>query len=153
MDLDSSSWGLYKTEEKLIVIQKSSWRFSGSIVFTSPAFKIQETSILYWHILVFDSFAFWFLYYCKFLFNFVQSSYAGIKIQLLKNISRSRFWKKSKINNLTSHFAHKIHWACKKYFLTAYLNSWCNFLSFDRSHYIFQRKNKNVSFLAIVANH
>ena len=78
-----------------------------------------------------------FLYYCKFLFSFVQASYAGIKIQLLKNISRSRFWKKSKINNFTSHCVHKIHWVGKKYFLTAYLNSWCYLLSFDRSHYIF----------------
>ena len=78
-----------------------------------------------------------FLDYCKFLFSFVQSLYAGIKIQVLKNISRSRFWKKSKINNFTSHFSHKIHCVGKKYFLTAYLNSWCYLLSFDRLHYIF----------------
>ena len=62
-----------------------------------------------------------FLDYCKFLFSFVQSSCAGIKIQLLKKISWSRFWKKSKINNFTSHFAHKIHRAGKKYFLEPFL--------------------------------
>ena len=94
----------------------------------------------------------WFLDYCKFLFSFVQSSYAVMKIQLLKNISFSRFWKKSKINNFTYHFAHKIHWASKKYFLKAYSNSWCYLLSFDRLHYIFSWKNKVFIFLTTVTD-
>ena len=93
-----------------------------------------------------------FLDNCKFLFSLVQSSHAGIKIQPLKNISSSPFWKKSKINNFTSFIAHKIYWAGKKYFLTAYLNSWCNFLSFDRSHCIFWWRNKIFIFLATVTN-
>ena len=56
------------------------------------------------------------------------------------------FEKKSKIENFMSHFACKIHWAGEKYSLTAYLNSWCDFLSFDMSHYIFSWKNEDFIF-------
>ena len=93
-----------------------------------------------------------FLCYCKFFFHFVQSLYAGIKIRLLKNISWSPNCKKSKINNFTSYFSHKIHWAGKKYFLTAFLKSWCYLLSFVRSHYVFFLKTKAFIFLATITD-
>ena len=132
---------------KKFPIESAEWHFFLSLLYLTvndKKTKVCEVRSVYFH--VHDLFVIhcgsWeppgrFLDNCKFLFSLVQSSHAGIKIQPLKNISSSPFWKKSKINNFTSFIAHKIYWAGKKYFLTAYLNSWCNFLSFDRSHYIF----------------
>ena len=41
MDLDSCMWGLYQTEEKLTVIQKSSWRFPGFVVCSASLLSIK----------------------------------------------------------------------------------------------------------------
>ena len=91
-----------------------------------------------------------FLDHCKFLFSLVQSSHAGIKNQSLKNISSGTFWKKLQNCNFTSYFAYKIYLASRKYFLIAYLNSWCYFLSIDKLHCIFSLRIKIFIFLAAV---
>ena len=53
-----------------------------------------------------------------------------------KILSRALFEIFIKIDGLYPFFQCRFYWVFWKSFLTAYLNSWWNFHSFDRSHYI-----------------
>ena len=58
-----------------------------------------------------------------------------------KILSRALFEIFIKIDGLYPFFQCRFYWVFWKSFLTAYLNSWWNFHSFDRSHYIILSKN------------
>ena len=58
-----------------------------------------------------------------------------------KILSRALFEIFIKIDGLYPFFQCRFYWVFWKSFLTAYLNSWWNFHSFDRSHYTILSKN------------
>ena len=85
--------------------------------------------------------------YCKFLFSSIQSLYAGIDSTIKKDFIQ-RFWKKIPKLPILNYILHIE--ACLYYFLKAYLNSWCHFLPFDRSHCIFWWRNEIFLFFSLL---